>query len=200
MDQVEAALEAKYPEQESVQPTKAEYEVMLTREKLKEEELGKRVKVADKEVWAHHAWATKMVRLANNAGVAAGNTYMEQVRLDLPSQIRSKIGKGHATWAAFLKAVWDVDLSDLEVEMKEWRVQKEEIDVLKKRQAALQASPTAGIRAQLASAAIGPRTWQPPPQAPAQAPGPANPFQGRGGGRSSLFGPLQQQPRPPPQQ
>jgi hypothetical protein len=50
MDQVEAALEAKYPEQESVQPTKAEYEVMLTREKLKEEELWKRkCKEADGE-------------------------------------------------------------------------------------------------------------------------------------------------------
>ncbi|KAJ7748249.1 hypothetical protein B0H14DRAFT_3513840 [Mycena olivaceomarginata] len=158
MDQLEAALEAKYPEQESVQPTKAEYEVMLTREKLKEEDLGKRVKVADKEVWAHHAWATKMARLANNAGVAAGSTYMEQVRLDLPSQIRSKIGKGHTNWAAFLKAVRDVDPSDLEVEMKEWRAKKEEIDTLKKHQAALQASPTAGIRAQLAGAAIGPRT------------------------------------------
>jgi hypothetical protein len=115
MDQVEAALEVKYPEQESVQPTKAEYEVMLTREKLKEEELGKRVKVVDKEVWVHHVWATKMARLANNAGVAAGNTYMEQVRLDLLSQIRSKIGKRHATWAVFLKAVRDVDPSDRNV-------------------------------------------------------------------------------------
>jgi sugar phosphate isomerase/epimerase len=89
-------------------------------------------------------------------GVAAGSTYMEQVRLDLPSQIRSKIGKGHANWVAFLKAVRDVDLSDLEVEMKEWRAKKDKIDTLKKHQAALQASPTASIRAQLAGAAIGP--------------------------------------------
>jgi sugar phosphate isomerase/epimerase len=103
------------------------------------------VKVADKEVWAHHAWATKMARLANNAGVVAGSTYMEQVSLDLLSQIRSKIGKGHTNWAAFLKAVRDVDPSDLEVEMKEWRAKKDEIDTLKKHQAALQASPTAGI-------------------------------------------------------
>ncbi|KAJ7176151.1 hypothetical protein C8R43DRAFT_1118677 [Mycena crocata] len=189
MDLIDAAVEAQYPEEATVQPTAAEYGTELLRCKLTMAELGTRVKVADREVWAHHAWCTKILRLAMKAGVSATTTYIEQVRIELPSPLRTKIGKTHANWPAFIKAVRDVDTVELELEMKERREDKEKRDRLEKmleKQSTLQASPTAGIRAQLGGTRISapaatPGRW------PATAPG-ASPFQtAGGGGQGNLF-------------
>ncbi|KAJ6557756.1 hypothetical protein B0H19DRAFT_1025006 [Mycena capillaripes] len=190
MDKIDEEIEKQYPAQETVQPTPGEYGTMLMKCKLGMEELGTKVKVADREVWAHIAWASKMQRLAANAGVTATSTYIEQVRLELPKQIRTKIGKAFANWTAFIKAVRDVDAVELEVEMKEWRDEEDkrrQLVQMVERRSAMQASPTAGIRAQLTNTTIG---------APAQGAGRwpvvntgANPFRGAsGGGQGNLFG------------
>jgi hypothetical protein len=198
MDLIDIALEAQYPAEPKVQPTAAEFATELLRCKLTKEELGTKVKVADREVWAHHAWGTKMQRLALKAGVSATTTYIEQVRVELPGPLRTKIGKTHANWPAFIKAVRDVDTVELELDMKEEKERQEEFQKMRQ---ALQASPTVGIRAQLTNARLGP-----PEQAaacwPTTVPG-ANPFQStRGGGQGNLFttprAPQQQQaPRAP---
>ncbi|KAJ6538394.1 hypothetical protein B0H10DRAFT_2245813 [Mycena sp. CBHHK59/15] len=66
-----------------------------------------------------------MQRLALKAGVSATTTYIEQVRVELPGPLRTKIGKAHVNWPAFIKAVRDVDTVELELEAKEekewWR-------------------------------------------------------------------------------
>ncbi|KAJ7209816.1 hypothetical protein B0H12DRAFT_1278866 [Mycena haematopus] len=186
MDLIDAAVEAQYPEQQEVQPTAGEYGAMLTKEKLKMEELGTKVTVADREVWAHHAWASKMLRYATSAGISGTDTYVEVVRIELPRQLRTKIPKTFANWKEFVKAIREVDTVELEMEMKEWRDEKAKQDRLAQL-VALQASPTAGIRNQLANAKINA-----PVQGPARWPGPAagaNPFQNAGGGgRGNLFG------------
>ncbi|KAJ7141492.1 hypothetical protein C8R44DRAFT_604666 [Mycena epipterygia] len=204
MDLLDAVIEARYPTQEAIQPTAAEYGVMLVCAKLKMEELGTKVKVADRNVWAQHVWANKMLLLATNAKVETTSTYIEQVRLDLPKQLRTKLGKTFTDWPAFVKAVRDVDAVDLEVEMREWREEEEarkRLTLMVERQPAPPVSPTAGIRAQLTNTTLG---------APAQGarwtmPGPtANPFRGTGsGGQGNLFAvprPTQFQPRPPAEQ
>ncbi|KAJ7654194.1 hypothetical protein B0H17DRAFT_1146867 [Mycena rosella] len=145
--------------------TAAEYGTELLKCKLTKEELGTKVKVADREVWAHHAWGTKMLRLALKAGVSATTT-----------KDARKLARVHR----------DVDTVELELDMKDWREEKEQRDEVAKLRQALQASPTAGIRAQLTNARLNT-----PAQAsvrwPTPAPG-ANPFQGSGGGgQGNLF-------------
>ncbi|KAJ7115617.1 hypothetical protein C8R43DRAFT_1038617 [Mycena crocata] len=188
MDLIDIAIEAQYPTEVAVQPTQAEYATILLKTKLTMEELGTKIKVVDRELWTHHNWGSKMLRLAAKAGVSKTTTYIEQVRIDLPRQLRTKIGKVHADWPAFIKAVRDVDMVELELEMKEWKDDKEKREKLEKmleRQSTLQASPTAGIRAQMTSARIS------MPQAQGRWPVPApgvNPFQGTGsGGQGNLF-------------
>ncbi|KAJ7861933.1 hypothetical protein B0H13DRAFT_2671780 [Mycena leptocephala] len=157
MDLIDAAIEAQYPSEATVQPTAAEYGTMLLKCRLTMEELGTKTKVADRDVWAHHAWGNKMLRLATKAGVAATTTYIEQVRVELPKPLRTKIAKTHADWATFIKAIRDVDTVELELDMKEWKEEKEQRDNITKmleQRPALQASPTAGIRAQLNNARI----------------------------------------------
>ncbi|KAJ7137884.1 hypothetical protein C8R44DRAFT_868254 [Mycena epipterygia] len=174
MDLIDTAIEAQYPAEAT----------------LTTEEIGTKVTVADREVWAHHAWCTKMMRLGLKANVLAMTTYIEQVRVELPGPLRKKIGKTFADWTAFTKAVRDVDTVELELDMKEEKERREEFARMRQ---ALQASPTAGIRAQLSNARLGP---QAPARWPTPAPG-ANPFQSMGGGgQGNLFTAL----RPPPQQ
>ncbi|KAJ7172817.1 hypothetical protein C8R43DRAFT_1230934 [Mycena crocata] len=188
MDLIDSAVEDQYPPETTVQPTQAEYATTLLKCRLTMEELGTKTKVADREVWSHTAWANKMLRLATKAGVSKTSTYIEQVRIDLPRPLRTKIGKVYADWPAFIKAVREVDTVELELDMREWKEEKEKREKLEKmleRQPALQASPTAGIHAQLTSARISaPQTqgrW------PATTPG-ASPFQSvGGGGQGNLF-------------
>ncbi|KAF8200623.1 hypothetical protein K438DRAFT_1966094 [Mycena galopus ATCC 62051] len=178
MDLIDAALELQYPSDITVQPTAAEYITELLKCRLTMEELGRtKTKVAEHDVWVHHAWANKMLRLATKAGVSAATTYIEQVRVELPKPLRTKIGKTHADWPAFIKAIWDVNTVELELDMKEWKEEKEQWDSITKmlQQRPAPASPTAGIRGQLANARIG-APAQDPVGWPPLAPG-ANPFQ-----------------------
>jgi hypothetical protein len=189
MDLINAAMEAQYPSEATVQPTQAEYATTLLKCKLTTEELGTKTKVADREIWSHHNWGNKMLRLAAKAGVSNTTTYIEQVCVDLLRFLRTKIGKVHADWPVFIKAVRDVDMVELELQMKEWKEENEKCERLEKmleQQPALQVSPTAGIRAQLNNARIG-ASAQAPARWPPAVPG-ANPFQGAGGGRQgNLF-------------
>ncbi|KAJ7080571.1 hypothetical protein B0H15DRAFT_953441 [Mycena belliarum] len=195
MDAIDAALEVQWPSEATVQPTQAEYGTDLLKSRLAMAELGTKVKVADHEVWAHHAWANKMLRLAAKAGVSSTTTYIEQVRVELPKPLRSKVGKTHTDWPAFVKAIRDVDTVELELDMKEWReekVQRDKVAKLLEQRPELQASPTAGIRAQLTNTRIGapasgPARW------PLTAPN-ASPFHGAaGGGQGNLFAARPQQ-------
>ncbi|KAJ7455173.1 hypothetical protein FB451DRAFT_1049034 [Mycena latifolia] len=186
MDAIDLALKAQWPSEKTVQPMQAEYGTELLKSRLTMAELGTKVKVADHEVWAHHAWANKMLCLATKAGVSKTTTYIEQVRVELPKLLRSKVDKTHTDWAAFVKAIRDVDTVELELDMKEWREEREQRDKLVKmleRRSELQASPTAGIRTQLTNTRIS----APAPHWPPTAQN-ANPFQGAGGGgQGNLF-------------
>jgi hypothetical protein len=96
MDLIDATLDAQYPAEVTVQPTQAEYATELLQAQLTMEELGTKVKLGDYDVWAHHAWINRTLRLAAKAGVAKTTTYIEQVRRELPAPLRTKVAKVHA--------------------------------------------------------------------------------------------------------
>ncbi|KAJ7193525.1 hypothetical protein GGX14DRAFT_577145 [Mycena pura] len=191
MDLIDIAIEAQYPAEATVQPMPAEYTTDLLKCRLTTEELGTKVTVVDREVWAHHAWCAKMMRLALKANVSATATYIEQVCVELPGPLRKKIGKTFADWAAFIKAIRDVDTAELVLDMKEWREEKAQRDAVAKmltRVPAVPTSPTAGsgLPAQQ-------QTRWPAPMAGVNA------FQAPGGGQGNLFTAprAQQQPQAP---
>jgi hypothetical protein len=113
MDLIDAALDAQYPAEVTVQPTQAEYATELLQAWLTAEELGTKLKLGDHDVWAHHVWINKILHLATKAGVAKTTTYIEQVRRELPRPLRTKIVKVYTDWAVFAKAIRDVDTGDL---------------------------------------------------------------------------------------
>ncbi|KAJ7710889.1 hypothetical protein B0H17DRAFT_1123973 [Mycena rosella] len=198
MDLIDIVIEVQYPAEATVQQSLAEYATDLLRLKLTMEELGTKVIVADREVWAHHAWCAKMMRLALKANVSTTTTYIEQVCVELPGPLRKKIGKMYANWAAFIKAIRNVDTAELMLDMKEWREEKAQRDAVTKmltRVPSVQASPTAGIRAQLTNARLGPTVQQPARWTALVARG--NEFQTTGGGQGNLFAApcAQQQPQ-----
>ncbi|KAJ6496348.1 hypothetical protein C8R45DRAFT_1094590 [Mycena sanguinolenta] len=96
------------------------------------EELGTKNKVADHEVWSHHTWGNKMLHLAMKAGVSTSTTYIEQVWVELPKPLHTKIGKMHVDWPAFIKSIRDVDTVEIELDMKEWKEEKEQWDSIVK--------------------------------------------------------------------
>ncbi|KAJ7430510.1 hypothetical protein FB451DRAFT_474171 [Mycena latifolia] len=193
MDALDAAVEVRYPAQEIVQPTVAEYELELTKTVLKMEDLDTKVKVADKEVWAHHAWANKVMRLATKAEIATTKSYIAPARSALPKAIRSRLKKDFKNWAEFTKAVKDVDLEEMLEDVKEYKEEKAEkskVTAMLARGAALQASPTAAIRQQLGNTTISRPQQQTQWSTPAAN---TNPFApAAGGGQGNLFRP----PRP----
>ena len=61
--------------------------------------------MAGREVYSHVAWADKMATTVKSAKLEKTTSYIRQVRKELPSILREKVGTGHADWTAFLQAV-----------------------------------------------------------------------------------------------
>ena len=104
---IEAAFMARWPRKKQVKKTDDEYEDEIMGRKLKDEDLGKKEKIAGREVYTHIAWADKM---AQSVKWEKTTNQLRQVRKDLPTILREKIGTGHIDWNAFLEAVRDVDV------------------------------------------------------------------------------------------
>ncbi|KAJ6544864.1 hypothetical protein DFH09DRAFT_1321716 [Mycena vulgaris] len=119
MDFIDITIKAQYSAEATVQPTPAEYTIDLLKTNLTIEELGTKVIITDSEVWAHHTWCVKMMRLVLKAKVLATTTYIEQVHIELPGLLRKKIGKMFTDWAVFIKAIHNIDAAELILDMKE---------------------------------------------------------------------------------
>jgi hypothetical protein len=188
---IEKAFNARWPRKKAAKKTTEEYEEEITGLKLKMEDLGKKEKIAGREVYAHIAWADKMATTVKGAKIEATTTYIGHVRKELPKILREKVGAGHADWTAFLQAVRDVDVDYIRDGVSLWKKEQEEQDTIKKRIQQLEkltASPTAPLRHQMTSFSIG-NSQSNSTQAPRQASG--NPFVGTTGGRGNLFQPAQ---------
>ena len=177
---IEAAFMARWPRKKQVKKTDDEYEDEIMGRKLKDEDLGKKEKIARREVYTHIAWADKMAQSVKGAKWEKTTNQLRQVRKDLrvPMILREKIGTGHADWNAFLEAVRDVDVEyicdSIDIRNKEQAV----IDQRIRRLEYLSRSPTAPLRQQLSTVTISSPNRSP------QVVG--DPFSDASGGRGNL--------------
>jgi hypothetical protein len=198
---IEGAFYKRWPRKKAAKKTTEEYEEDITGLQLKTEDMGKKEKIAGREVYSHIIWADKMATVVKGAKLETTTTYIGHVRKELPRMLREKVGAGHADWTAFLQAVRDVDVDHIREGAEMWKKEQEEQEALKKRIQHLEkltASPTAPLRQQMTSFNIGNQPSNSPRAAPqANPPVPANPFAGNSGGRGNLF--YATQTRPPNQ-
>ena len=198
-------ISATLARKKAVKKTTEEYEEEITGLQLKMEDLGKKEKIAGREVYAHIAWADKMGTIVRGAKLDTTSTYIGHVRKELPKLLREKVGAGHADWKAFLQAVRNVDLDHIRDGVSIWKKEQEEQETIKKRIQQLEkltASPTGPLRQQMVSFGIGNASQSPAKQS---TPAPDNPFVNTTGGRGNLFQTTQTKPaaqtsspRPPP--
>jgi hypothetical protein len=177
---VENAFRKRWPRKKQVKKTDEEYEDEIMGRKLKTEDLGKKEKVAGRDVYTHIAWADKMATSVKGAKWEKTTNHIRQVRKDLPTILREKIGTGHADWEAFLDAVRNVDVEEI----------RDSIDIRNKEQAAIDRrfrmlgamhnSPTAPLRQQLSTIAI---SSQPPAPRTTVT---GDPFTNASGGQGNL--------------
>lgn len=90
-----------------------EYEEEIRDLHLKIEDLGKKEMVAGREVYTHIAWADKMATIVRGAKLENTTMHIGQVRKNLPTLLREKIGAGHTNWTNFLKAICDTNIDHI---------------------------------------------------------------------------------------
>jgi hypothetical protein len=157
------AFQKRWPRKTQAKKTDEEYEDDIMGRKLKTEDLGKKEKVAGRDVYTHIAWADKMGITVKGAGLEKTTTYLRQVRKDLPVILREKVGTGHKNWKVFLSDVRDVEIDHIRDSMDRWnkeQANQKAIDHRIRMLEALTRSPTAPLRQQLSTVAISnqPRT------------------------------------------
>ena len=175
---IEKAFMVRWPRKKQTKKTDDEYEDEITGRKLKTEDLGKKEKIAGREVYTHIAWADKMTQSVKGARWEKTTNQLRQVRKELPTILREKVGTGHADWNAFLKAVRDVDVEYIRDSIDIKNKEQAELDKRFKVLESLSRSPTAPLRQQLSTVSIS------SPAANSQVIG--DPFLGAGGGRGNL--------------
>jgi hypothetical protein len=190
---IENAFVARWPRKTQVKKTDDEYEDEIVGRKLKTEDLGKKEKVAGREVYTHVAWADKMAQLVKGAKWEKTTNQLRRVRKELPTVLREKIGTGHVDWNDFLKAVRTVDVEHIRDSIDIKNKDQADIDKRFKALEALSRSPTAPLRQQLSTVSISQPTTNPPVV--------GDPFLGTGGGRGNLAfvqnSAIPRQPKPP---
>jgi hypothetical protein len=107
------AFQKRWPRKAQAKKTDGEYEDEIMSRKLKTEDLGKKEKIAGREVYTHIVWADKMTTTIKGAKLEKTTTYIRHVRAELPDILREKVGTGHKDWKAFLKDVREVDIDHI---------------------------------------------------------------------------------------
>ena len=177
------AFKKRWPRKKQTKKSDDEYEDEILGRKLKTEDLGKKEKVAGRDVYTHITWADKMATTVKSAKLEKTTTYVRQVRKELPNILREKVGTGHADWSSFLQAVRDVDLDHIRDGMELLNKELEEKKALNQRLRMLESvsrSPTAPLRQQLSAVTIA--SQPPAPTATVIS----DPFAISGGGQGNL--------------
>ena len=180
---IEVAFKKRWPRKKQTKKSDDEYEDEILGRKLKTEDLGKKEKVAGRDVYTHIAWADKRATTVKSAKLEKTTTYVRQVRKELPNILREKVGTVHADWSSFLQAVRDVDLDHIRDGMELLNKELEEKKALNQRLRMLESvsrSPTAPLRQQLSAVTIA--SQPPAPTATVIS----DPFAISGGGQGNL--------------
>ncbi|KAF8153332.1 hypothetical protein B0H34DRAFT_800549 [Crassisporium funariophilum] len=162
------AFEKKWPEKLITERTMEEQHATLEATVLKEESLGKRVKVDGVEEFSHVVWADKLERLSvalkDNSGLL-----IPTVRRSMPRALKLLVGRQHRTWPSFCDAIRRVSITELE-EKLEIEEEQRAIQTTITRLEQLQQSHTWGIREAMSAASLGPIQHASPAMPPAAAP------------------------------
>jgi hypothetical protein len=140
-----AAFRKRWPRKKAIKKMLEEYEEEITGLHLKMEDMGKKEKIAGREVYSHIAWADKMLVIVQGAKLEETTTYIGHIRKELPKLLREKVGAGHADWIKFLQAVREVDIDHIRDGVEVWKKEQQDHEILKKRIQQLEkltASPT----------------------------------------------------------
>ena len=178
---IETAFKKRWPRKKQVKKTDEEYEDEIMGRKLKTEDLGKKEKVAGREVYTHIAWADKMATSVTGAKWEKTTNHLRQTRKDLPNILREKVGTKHRDWEEFLQAVRDVDIEYIRDSIDIKNKEQAEIDKRLRVLETLSRSPTAPIRQQLSTVAISSQT-----QSAQSSQVVGDPFVNPGGGRGNI--------------
>ena len=102
---IEKEFKKRWPRKKQVKKTDDKYEDEIVGRILKEEDLGKKEKVAGRDIYTHIAWADKIATSVKGAKWEKTTTHLRQIRKNLPTIIREKVSIGHADWEEFLNIV-----------------------------------------------------------------------------------------------
>ncbi|KAG1841575.1 hypothetical protein F4604DRAFT_1939384 [Suillus subluteus] len=124
-------FEKRWPPVTIAEKTKAEYERELLDHALREEDVGKKTTLYDRECWTHVAWAVKALQLATDAGIDQGTSMIWQVRSKLPDVMKDLLkDEEYKAWADFTKAVMELKGSRLAEKQEQQLKQTQELKVL----------------------------------------------------------------------
>jgi hypothetical protein len=102
---IEEAFKERWLRKKQAKKTMEEYKEEITEHRLETEDLAKKEKVAGRYVYSHIAWADRMETIVKGAKLQKMATHIRQVRKNLPTILREKIGTGHTDWDEILKAI-----------------------------------------------------------------------------------------------
>ena len=87
---IEAAFRKRWPRKKAAKKTNEEYEEEIRDLQIKMEDLGKKEKVAGREIYTHIAWADKMATAIKGAKLENTTTHIGYVRKNLPKLLRGR--------------------------------------------------------------------------------------------------------------
>ncbi|KAG1847980.1 hypothetical protein C8R48DRAFT_604549 [Suillus tomentosus] len=163
------AFEKRWPPVQIAEKTRAEYEKELLEHILREEDVGKKKTLYDRECWTHVAWAMKTLQLATDAGIEQSTSMIWQVRSKLPDIVKDLLkDEEYTKWEEFTKAVTELKGSRLVEKQEQYLKQSHELkalraDLARVQTRAPQQNPIAALQSQFNRMSINPTT---PPTLP----------------------------------
>ncbi|KAG2742821.1 hypothetical protein P692DRAFT_201724556 [Suillus brevipes Sb2] len=122
---VKAAFEAKWPTIAVARKTMLEYQKELLALRLKEDEVGERITLAEVTTWSHIHFHNQLKTLVQDAGVVNAPVLIHPVRDALPQVLRDLTTSAPLDWNTFLNEIKDVNIDILQDQVKREKEKKE---------------------------------------------------------------------------
>lgn len=122
---VKAAFEVKWPAITVAGKTQLKYQKELLALRLKEEDVGERLTLAEITTWSHIHFHNQLTTLVQDAGIANAPVLIHQVRDALPRVLRDLTTPAPADWNMFLSEIAGVNVDILQDKAKREKERKE---------------------------------------------------------------------------
>ncbi|KZV63788.1 hypothetical protein PENSPDRAFT_691345 [Peniophora sp. CONT] len=113
---VKSVFQTKYKPVARAKRTETDIVKELLALRLKKEDIGKKVKLGEADVWSHVAYAAKGRNLAQEAKIESSTSNLVTLHEYLPLAIRGLVPENQTLLTAFFKAVEDLDPNTLVTE------------------------------------------------------------------------------------